>query len=857
MHGGAFARSFRHLYLAQMIETSYSAMLLTTLLLIVSSLAGLRVSSLIPWSASASRAGIAFGFGLAIAPFLTGLLAVASLGLLPNNSHFTHLIFCFAALTLLALPYPKMAKPLPSPNWKFELQSNLWTALFGLLCLGWLVSLLYSSFFVPLTQNDALEYMTVGRNLFESRSIESYPALDSLTSKSGFYGPWTHPPLYVSMIYLLNCIQGHADFPGAARIIAPWFLVTSFFLLICLGRVRTQTTGYIAGLLYISSPLLMLGASSSLIDSLPVAGVVILITTMLHLQTTSLRFGLLNGFTLGLSLWTHSQAILFLPLWIGTQVLTGFEKSTTVVKATAAKITMAIATTILLAGWPYLRNYRIFGSPISDNPQVFALPKLNWPEYFEVARGYANLANRIQYGFFKGWFMIEAYSIIFWLLSFVLATALVQVLRSRNEMEQPWWRTLWTSSDLAHRTFVVFLAIYYAGVACSIAINVDLMIRNERYLLILIPPMALLAGAWIADLCESLRAKGTIQKITYGTLVVLLIALSLYQLKAVSSYGSRYGFENKDLLLSDRTKLESWPAFTAADFLAKSTPSDALVLSMKPADMYFSNRKMLSYLDPRMIPVYLEETTTETLRKLLELNVGYIHRPDYTLPPLHNSKIAELLSDKNLADLIFSEGGHQIYRLRSSPVDTPSPSPIDVGPKSTPWSRAQFAVLGGRKGLFRIPLGQSPLAPHGTSDSISQMPFFQREFTTIVFNGDDVPLSDGKTQSLIEVSGAKEVLLEIALVGHGSTVGIHILQFDKDGMIVEPYDSRMRSSLAGAVLDQFRIGEIMLPAIESPSTAPQTFQFRFKTQEDTKGIRLVFEHRGSSLIILNTVQVIH
>ena len=47
----------------------------------------------------------------------------------------------------------------------------------GLLVL-WLVLLLINSIFIPLMQNDPLEYATVARLLYETRELGSYPAIN-------------------------------------------------------------------------------------------------------------------------------------------------------------------------------------------------------------------------------------------------------------------------------------------------------------------------------------------------------------------------------------------------------------------------------------------------------------------------------------------------------------------------------------------------------------------------------------------------------------------------------------------------------------------------------------------------------
>ena len=76
------------------------------------------------------------------------------------------------------------------------------------------MALIVNTAFLPLIQNDSLEYATVGRLLFESATC--FRILPSTLKQAGpdFYGPWTHPPLYAALIYLSYVFQGNAESPG-------------------------------------------------------------------------------------------------------------------------------------------------------------------------------------------------------------------------------------------------------------------------------------------------------------------------------------------------------------------------------------------------------------------------------------------------------------------------------------------------------------------------------------------------------------------------------------------------------------------------------------------------------------------
>ena len=282
--------------------------------MLASSGAGLALVRFVPWSDAARQAGIPRAFAFAIAPFLLGMLAVIALGVFRGASHAFHLGVVFVGLLLLcstvvfSRPLHKLERPgTPKPIGR-------WDWVFGGLLAVWVVLLIVDTLFMPLMQNDALEYATVGRLLFELRDLLAYPALDPAVSTSGFYGPWTHPPFYPALIYITNVFQGHADTPGLMRLISPWCALAATAVVFSMGCLANRLTGLVSALIFLSTPLFFLGAGSALIDPLPILGMTLVLCAVTMVDGTPVRRGAVQGLTLGLALWTHSQAVLLVPL---------------------------------------------------------------------------------------------------------------------------------------------------------------------------------------------------------------------------------------------------------------------------------------------------------------------------------------------------------------------------------------------------------------------------------------------------------------------------------------------------------------------------------------------------------------
>ncbi|MBL8348636.1 MAG: hypothetical protein JNN03_24630 [Rubrivivax sp.] len=689
------------------------------LLMGLASGAGLALVGAWPWAAAARTSGVALAAGLASAPLLAGLAMVAALWAWPGAAPRAQAACVFGVLGVIALA-----------GWVTGATRRCFVAAGDLvprgpaavLTWGFFVALLVDSLAVPLIQNDALEYATVGRILFDTRDIASYPVLQPQQHTSGFYGPWTHPPLYVSLLTLGFAIQGTSEHPLLMRLVAPWCLAGAAACVAALARWANParpSDGALAAVLLVSTPMLFLGSASALIDALPVLGLTLAFTALTALAGPWWQRALGLGAMLGLALWTHSQAVLVLLLTLPlllVQPQPGRRRWLS--RLPAAGLTGALAGAVALAigAAPYVRNMGLFGSPISDNPIVFALPSLDWASYFKVQRGLASPAELVQYGLLKPWFAVEAYALVFWLALFALPAWWVQ-------RRQPLALLHDEAAQLRPLALGV-VGLYLAGAVVAALLGIDLMVRNERYMLILLPAAALLA----AGALNGPRLRGALV-LLIGLQLAVLVTYRLSQLSA--ERGAVRGGERTAAAGSESVRLQRWAPYAAVEYLRVQTPGSSIVFSMKPADMFYAGRTMVSYLDPRLLPFYAEREAGPAAKRLRDLGVSHVHLPDYWLPPVHNSALEALLADPALAELAFEANGYQIYRLLDAPGASAAAAcgePLTFGD----WQRGREFLLGGRKNLRRVALGSAPLASGAESRSWNPTPVFLRETNTVL-----------------------------------------------------------------------------------------------------------------------------
>jgi hypothetical protein len=817
---------------AAMIAPALADILAMAIAVLGASVAGLALARAMPWSLPAQRSPLPEAFGLALAPLILGLVTVAALALLPRAGHSVHAALAAAGLASLALaPRALAARAAP---WQPRARQayTLAERVLAALLIAWIAMLVRDALFAPLTQNDALEYAMVGRLLYETPDLALYPVLDPASSASGFYAPWTHPPLYVALIYLTNVLQGHAAEPGLMRLIAPWCLLTAAGLTYALGSLTSRAVGLLAAIVAISAPLLFLGAGAALIDPLPVVGLTLVLATTTPLAGTSRQRALLRGLVLGLALWTHSQAVLFIPLAIlGAAIAEGWRDP----RSLLAHLGWLLLAAAAVGVWPYGRNVLIYGSPVSDNPLVFALPSLAWPEYFRMQRGYESWSDIVQYGVLKGWFAVEAYALSFWLMTWGA------VLYLRSLYASGLWRRVLRgdTGDVPDRIVLVSLgmvACYVGGAAVSSALGIDLMIRNERYLLVLLPCAGLIAGWGLAPALMAIagphpvagRARGIRAIVTPAVVLGLLMVLWLQWL-VVGGYRATSGWTAN--AAPEGRAFAAWPAYGAVDYLARETPPGAVVLSMKPADMYYANRRMVSYLDPRLLAFYGEREPRAALGRLRDLGITHLHVPDYWLPPVYNSALEDIMARPSDARLVHASGGYQIYELAPSArmrgrarTDPPVFAPWS-------WMQERELLLGGRKALARVSLSSRPLRQDEISSTDPAVPAFLRERTTRLVSAPNVLDASVSASSS---AGEREFRLDLAITGQ-AFAQIHLISLDRTGRAV-------RTELLG----------------ELPVTAARprrVFTRRFLAEPDIVAVRIAVEHRGKSWLRIENARL--
>jgi hypothetical protein len=228
---------------------------------------------------------------------------------------------------------------------------------------------------------------------------------------------------------------------------------------------------------------------------------------------------------------------------------------------------------------------------------------------------------------------------------------------------------------------------------------------------------------------------------------------------------------------------------------------------------------MLSYLHPRMVPVYREKTAEGALGRLRELGVTHVYSADYSLPPAYHPAIQDLLGRAELSTLRHSSAGHQVYELVPDPRVVDWKAPLE----GKPWTREAQLVLGGRKSLVRIPLSTGPLPP-GARSAGGPVPCFLREQSTLL-----------RSPAIGVPDGAAGAEWSFTLVLEGDA-------FAQVGLV--------QKDAAGKILEASGIGDLPL----SPEAGARTFVRRIRADPRARSLELSVEHRGRSAAAIRSAR---
>jgi hypothetical protein len=758
----------------------------------------------------AQAAADALAVGAAAGPSIVGLVTIGALALLGGGPDRAYVYFHLGVAAALAIAAAKPAYRALKELWLF-LQAKLrlvvgFEMLLVVVLALQIAWIFYLTLVTPLIGNDPLEYATVAKILYGRRALDTYP-LVAPDPQTGVYAPWTHPPLYVALIFLAYVLQGTAELPGLMRVIPLYCMLATLVLMSRLAlRAKPGRRGVrmalLACIVFLATPLLrdMVGTAS--IDALPILGLTLTFAVAcLYAQSPLAVRGWLAGIALGLSLWAHSSAILFPALAaVAVGAVRWAQRRPFALECGAV---LAVGT---LLGCPaYLRNVAIFGSPISDTPPVLTLGHLDWEAYFEAGREMAGLYDKMLLGVLRGWTDGQHYWLSFWLMTAGLALFVRDLQRAGLDRDG--------GRPILFGAAALVLA-YHGGMLLSVIVGTTLMIKNARYLLSVLPFAALFAALALSRILElgpsqlemQLRRAGRkfTFSIDFGRVhpaksaswallwlgLIAFVVLVLHQVSVNTDQWRYYlGSLSGAMRLSQEEQLSKFAFYRVQKYMDANLGRQAKVLSLRPADLYYARYLQVSYLDPALLPAYNERDAAGMAAALAALGITHIYAPNYSLPVVQNSALVKVMTDERFSRMTHADSYYAVFELKHPKDGAPSQRPVrtwDLSPWRYDWTVVTQAHLPIFPQICRS--AASPLAL-GIPKPFAACELLPKHRGTYITG--DAPPDDYSLRPTVELVPADRYRYEATLSGEGffrvivyefhwPTVQIH--QFD-DGLL--------------------------------------------------------------------------
>lgn len=783
----------------------------TLLLFAGSLLMGAGMTGLVPLRRTKGAWTVRLALAIGLSPFCLGLLTLVVLLLVPGVTPQVHLLLVLAGTAALVLALRRGVASMVSCQGDQKAHARPLVSV----CVVATIAIGAVAILTPFTQNDALEYAWMGRLLYESGSLKVLPAVEPLANEYGVYLPWTHPPLYPALLYLASAVQGGTDTVGLGRCVSPWFLVAAVSCTFAAGLWNGARSAVLASLVLTFVPLLFLGTAAGLIDALPVSAFALLLAVVSWTGGSRWYRAAIAGAALGVALYTHSVAVLFMPLFA---VAWAWRWGLHAPLRRLQEIGVAMLLALAIAIWPYLRNLAVLGVMVGDSPDVFHIQSQAWDDYFAIMRGIDHPVAVLQYGLLKGWFALEAYGATFWLMCFGLVSLANSGvwrrhswLLSRNV--RPWSRAVLVS--------VLLVGSYHGGVFVLALCGEEILIKNERYLLTVLPAVAVIvASLWSHGIGRSRRASATLHaRLGRG---LTLAAIAFQALLCLAFPIASMGGKKQGSGVSVPVELAD-PAIAPLWSVRQELAGSSGVLSMRLGDLYYVDARMVGALDPRLLPFYEATSADSGYAELQRLGVQHVHVPESHLPPVFNSPLASLLADPTRFTLISSGFGIQVFRIGDSGLR--SRETTDFSPTVAHWTRRQQLIVGGRKALAYLELDRSPLPPDGWSIAPRLGGLFNRDRSVSVVSPVLVP------------GHCAEHLFHYTASGYGNVrIWLNVL-----------------SDVAGqASSDRYQIADFFL----SQAQSRRSLASRVLLPSGTRQVALEFEHSGESRLHVESAELI-
>lgn len=560
---------------------------------------------------------------LTISPLVASWMWIQMIRLIPHQDHFIYvsLILCTdIALILWLRRYYK-----PSLTNIKEFDFSQYTKELLLCCLIIILSIVHY-IYLPLMDNDPLEYFYMAKILLSTADSSWYPSV-SADSSYGIVAPFTHPLGYISFI-ALNMV-GIEDYIGAnyeailisSKIACLYYpLITAFTLAHVLNTANKQKAIIWAILLYFSIPLVMHYIVKCHVDPMRIA--LMLISSLLLYELLRSQYRdqnvILLGFLCGLAWFVHSSGILNAFIIFAIYSLFVWHKHG--FKLGFITGIICIACLFLVVGIDLYKIYSVLGSVLGDtnNIEVIRNHINEYNVFWDVMRDSNGIFNLLR----------TFYEIKYWGIVYFLGV--IGIFLNRKTLKE---------CNILSVLFATF-ALFYLIALLATALGFGVFIFNPRYLMQPLYVMVIFGAIFLSDI---LFKRKYISIGLTSVFILVTIACITREFYTIKSYSK--------IELTEHAKLKNvnQPFAKIAEFINQNSKNLSSYVVLRQGEMLHYTTVPFYYVYDKRIAYLVDIKDINIFNKELEkLDIKYLLNTYYQDPLVTKSLFANVTGNTPL-----------------------------------------------------------------------------------------------------------------------------------------------------------------------------------------------------------------
>lgn len=524
-----------------------------------------------------------------------------------------------------------------------------------------IVYFVYQSLAFPIMSHDGLVYLQFGHILARDRSLANYPMVASDLISGFYFGGAQHPPGFPLIFSWFDLLRGNIQSDFASRVISP---VYSIYVLVLVWLVLKKRAGIIQAifgvLIILLTPLFVVQAYDGSIDAIRIFFMfssLILLSCLV--QKLNKQIAIITGLSLGLALFTHASALLFILVAMFSFLF--FQKKDILLRFKWA--ILVIAVTLLTGGWQYVNNQVKFQNILG--PKSYSLSavygftqKINWAvknSSIEISMSAIDSKNKNK----QSTVFSESNNIK--RLQFMTKPEIFGLSFYLFFIGIYWW-VRHKKIEAIDKILLISLALYSIPVLYR-------FYANERYIFTVLPILAYYGGLWSGSVYNHLK-KNKQEKSVYWVVLISLVLIVVIFFSSSSTSSKKCQNENCKIkyILSnknDRQKITSPGIIESINFLNKNMIIGKKVLTTEEARFsYFSQMKPVCYKSPEAALLFNLDSTImrENLRKE---GIAYIMIDYAAVNSLqsYNEYLWKFINNPDMVQLVF-DAKTRVYRLK-------------------------------------------------------------------------------------------------------------------------------------------------------------------------------------------------